>query len=281
MGCAVSKQPITIKPFCRGKRGPFLFLCHGETMYSNEVNTMEKALEAIDNSSYLDQGLHSKPQSVYNILIDTDVKCIITSPAKRCLETVRLILQEHPKKDYIRVIIHPLLIELIGGSYDIPCNTELKKDLYNKCSDISFDWSEFEKIFPNKNMHEHFFLNYIDNFESFDAEYLSLINKLKADFSYDILFNLLEKFKDCRKSLETVGSAYYRMLSFKKFLKSYCADYLTSKSEKVVIVTHPNMIKLACVEKNADIRNVNIFSDEFLKINCLDIITINIGEKVS
>jgi broad specificity phosphatase PhoE len=279
MGCAGTKIDIRYKHFNKGKHGPFIYLSHGETVYSSEIDTDVKELQAMDSTRYLDLGLDNINQRDYNLLLNTNIKCIIVSPTTRCLETARLVLDSHPKKDYVRVIIHPWLIDIINGSYNVPLGIQKKRETYNKGGDILYDWSEFDKLYPNVDQQELFYLEFFDNYQTSDKEIVRLKSMLRNDFSYDLLIKLLGKFKERNLRPESMKSAFTRVQNFKNFLRHHAKATLTNKRDKIVVITHPYFINLSCLDKNVEVGDIDISSENAqVKINSLDVMSINVNE---
>jgi broad specificity phosphatase PhoE len=276
MGCAGTKIDYRYKYYSKSKTGTFIYLCHGETAYSSNIETMEQEYQVMNSSKYLDLGLGEIIQQDYNLLLNTNIKLIITSPMTRCLQTAKYILQDHPRKDFIRIVVHPYLIDIINGSYNIPCNIKKNMDCFNKSSDVLYDWSEFEKLYPNPDSQELFYLEFIDNYTTTEKDIIKFINSLKCEFSYDVLLELMGKFRNKNKLPESMKSVFKRVQNFKKWLQYYSKAILTNKKDKIVVISHPYFINLSCLDNNTEVENLEIANLNEVRIKSLDFLSINV-----
>ena len=120
----------------------------------------------------------------------------------RALQTITLVLENHPNKENIKIIVHPLISELIIGIQDFLFVIKKTKKDFNMNSKIKIDWSYFDEYVKNSKYDENFiyydYMNLIDENEK-NKHYLKWKEKYEKgnmeEFKKDITEFLLEKKK--------------------------------------------------------------------------------------
>ena len=121
----------------------------------------------------------------------------------RALQTITLVLENHPNKENIKIIVHPLISELIIGIQDFLFDIKKTKKDFNMNSKIKIDWSYFDEYVKNSKYDENFiyydYMNLIDENEK-NIFYLKCKEKYEKgnmeEFKKDITEFLLEKKKN-------------------------------------------------------------------------------------
>jgi broad specificity phosphatase PhoE len=260
----------------KSTKGQFLFIRHGETEYNQALNA-NNCKETQVNEVYIDSSLCeegiAQAKELSQSLIDMEIKTIFCSPLNRCLETIFYALRDHPQKESIRIIVHPLISEVVHGMQDLTSRISLKKEIYNDKSEVKYDWSIFDEYFSEENG-DNYFLDFIDNY--YQAQ--DIINNIKTfNFQTGSYNKLLSKFiyKDQRP--ESLTHLLNRSKEFKTFIKNYFVDdNKINGNEKVLIVTHSAFIRMATsVIANNSERVEKYPEDCYRAANC-EITTINI-----
>ena len=163
---------INIKPkFTQDLKGKFLFMRHGKTEFNSDKDKLRQI-----NPSYIDCHLSNKGieqvklrQKLINSL---SIEKVYVSPFYRALQTVSLLLENHPNAKNISIVVHPKIAEIGGCTHDFIFDIKENKKDFNMNSKIKFDWSLFDEYVKNIKYDENFF--YFNEF--------NMINE-KIDFS--------------------------------------------------------------------------------------------------
>ena len=140
---------INIKPkFTKDLKGKFLFMRHGKTEFNSDKDKLRQI-----NPSYIDCHLSKKGieqvklrQKLINSLY---IEKVYVSPFYRALQTVSLLLENHPNAKNISIIVHPKIAEIGGCTHDFIFDIKENKKDFNMNSKIKFDWSLFDEYVQN------------------------------------------------------------------------------------------------------------------------------------
>ena len=118
-----------------------------------------KGMKAFNDCKLTNKGINQSEEISLEIS-KMKIKYIFCSPMLRCIQTCYNSLKNHPDKNNITVIIHPLITETINCNHDFSKDIANKKKLFNIESEIKFDWSVFDKYFPEENVQNSYYLDY-------------------------------------------------------------------------------------------------------------------------
>ena len=167
------------------------------------------------------------------------------------MQTLTISLQNHPKKDNIIAVVHPLVSEIGNTLNDYILDIKKTKKDFNLNSKIKIDWSVFDEYVKQTKYDENFF--YFENFDCFDEneknkKYLELkkyydngeIDKLKKGLA-DLSSLRLNKYKI---SLESLKNAQGRFKKFLEYIKETHKDTLENKNEKIMVYSHGSFMRV-------------------------------------
>ena len=182
--------------------GKFLFMRHGQTWFNKlKGDESRRYNPELCDAHLSDKGINQikKKQEIVNKL---NIEKIYVSPYYRALQTVTLLLENHPKRENIKINVHPFISEIIFGNQDFLFDIKKTKKDFNMNSKIKIDWSYFDEYVKNSKYDENFIyydnLNLIDENEK-NKHYLKWKEKYEKgnmeEFKKDITEFLLEKKK--------------------------------------------------------------------------------------
>jgi broad specificity phosphatase PhoE len=272
------------KLYEKNSNGNILYIRHGETYYNKGEPS---GLEANTNPDYLDCPLNEtgkqQAEAVQQSLNKLKLKYVFSSPLMRCLETTYIALKTHPQRDSIVVIVHPLITEIVNCTHDFNVSFEDKKKLFNMESEVKFDWSYFESVYPEPKYREVYFLDYVDNVRPEDqAAYDEVKAELLEGNSKDKLIKLVKVLhnKKGQRRFESIKSVFNRGLKFKQYLRDLLKDVQLEGDEKVLVFTHSTFIMVTNSEKAKSISYEDCqypeYPDDCYKPKNLEILSINI-----
>ena len=152
-------QSISNPIFAKNLEGKIIFIRHGETDYNKDLN--KKGAKIKYDITYLDGHLNlngqKQAEKASELFKNLDIEAIYVSPLYRTLESAFIIFKNHPKKSKIKLIVHPLLTEVISSMNNFSDDIDIKKNLYNEKSELKVDWSLFDEEFKTKE-EQNFFL---------------------------------------------------------------------------------------------------------------------------
>lgn len=224
--------------------GKYLFIRHGQTRY-NQLRYETKEYSLQYNLSFADCQLDStgisQAEGLASELSKIKIKSVYCSPLQRCLDTCHIALRNHPQaKQGIRIVVHPLAIEIFQSVHDLSIDLEEKKVKYNEIDGLKFDWDLFKGL-------DRYY-----NFEFFDEEYkeqakdtLKGIGKLD-----DVIKSSLDK----KEFLESYHNGYKRAQRFKAYLKQNHAE--DKEDEKILVFIHSSYLSVLKLDKCPD-REIN------------------------
>ena len=259
--------------YSRNLHGKFLFIRHGQTDYNvdstkielKKIRCMEKYLDCPLNST----GRLQAEEGGINFM-DFDVEIGYVSPMRRCLETVYFMFKEHPKKSNFKFIVHPLITEISNSVHGYISDITESKNKYNMETEVKFDWSLFEALFPTPLEQNTFFIN---NFSCLPNKIMEKhIEKIYQSFqSENFTKNIASLAKigyDCGISrLESLYHIWLRGMKFKEFLKEAYKNYLTETNKKVIVVSHNVFIRMLTSKEPFSNKNMDKYPKDSLNIN--------------
>lgn len=249
----ISSPSIPEKLYVKDLSGKFIYIRHGQTKYNHDsASAIKKIIKT--NPDYLDSRLSQKGVEQAKHITTTvnalDIEEVFVSPLYRALQTVTLLLENHPQVKDITVKVHPLITETVSGVHDFAKNIQQSKKDFNMSSKVKIDWSLFDEIFKDEQHQDMYFLDYIDALN--DKQKEEIFSKLnhtystnKKDFpkalgllsQYGVDLGLLR--------LETLTHLFKRNLEFKQFLKDKFSSTISNVNKKVLIITHSSFTKIS------------------------------------
>ena len=168
-----------------------------------------------------------------------DIKHVLCSPLRRCLQTARGVLKtEDLALKGVKLSVWGELREILCCQGDFPMNVEESMEIFKE-----FDFSRIEK--DVEKLKEFFFINYLDNEESFKdiKKFISEKNQQNTkEENIDFMFDLLKKRLINNDKIETNYDIYTRTLKFKEIVKQY-VEKNNVKDGELAIVAHLRVIK--------------------------------------
>ena len=151
----------------KAKKCKFLLFRHGESEWNAAWTRYNESPEEYPIDCYstglLDAPLTKKgelqakeKQKEINEIFN--LRYIFVSPLRRALQTIYILLEEHPNKRNIRVIVHPQMGEKVNVNHDIPQDLGIIREEYSNIKDIRFDFSLFD-VYKDPNLYYIYELN--------------------------------------------------------------------------------------------------------------------------
>ena len=138
------KEPTEL--YSRNLEGKLLFMRHGETNFNIDKNYKKRKV----NKTYIDCRLNEKgieqAKSRQEILNTLSFEQVYVSPFYRALQTLTYSLANHPNKDNIIAIVHPLVSEVGNCINDYVLDIKQSKKDFNMNSKVKIDWSLFDEF---------------------------------------------------------------------------------------------------------------------------------------
>lgn len=249
----ISTQSIPEQLYVKDLSGKFIYIRHGQTKYNHDSSSANKKIIKT-NPDYLDSRLSQKGVEQAKHITTTvnalDIEEVFVSPLYRALQTVTLLLENHPQVKDITVKVHPLITETVSGVHDFAKNIQQSKKDFNMSSKVKIDWSLFDEIFKDEKHQDMYFLDYIDALtDKQKEEIFSKLNNTYTTHKKDFpkALGLLSKYGvDLGlPRLETLTHLFKRNLEFKQFLKDKFSSTMSNVNKKVLIITHSSFTKLS------------------------------------
>jgi len=245
------KNKINItKPFSKDLRGKLLFMRHAETNFNSD----RKKIVRQTNPDYIDCRLNDKgitqSKSKQAILNSLSFEKVYSSPFYRALQTLTYSLENHPNKDNIIIVVHPLVSETPNCVNDYILDIRSTKNDFNMNSIIKVDWTIFDNYIKEIKYDENFYyFEFFDCFNNIEKEkaYEKLkkiyesgnIEELKTELS-----NLASYRYKKGKRLESLKNLQKRFKQFIDFIKGQHKDNLENINEKIFVVSHSSYMKI-------------------------------------
>ena len=261
-------------------KNKFLYIRHGETNFNKDIKLNKKLyFEFKKDLKYLDINLNEQgikdAINCAQILKKFNIINIYSSPLNRCLQTSKIICEQLNLNN--KIIVHPLLNEIIESINDFIFDINEKKLIYNE---KFFDWNLYNKLLDSNFKQNFYFIEYLDNLN------INIIKNIKQEFLNNInnknkikenLINLIKLENKKFKKLESLNHLFYRNLQFKKYLRNkYSLD--KNINNKVLIITHSNFIKISTSQLIYNLKDAGKYfpKDSYQAKNC-EILSININ----
>lgn len=236
--------------------GKFIFVRHGQSKKNISIEKFNK-IERDTNPEYIDSELTEKGISQIKALQEKmnklKIEKVYVSPYERALKTVSIALSNHPDLKDITVTVFPFIGEQMRNVDEIITDINMKKKEYNLESKVKFDWSLFDQIIKEKNLHPNFFyFDEIDGLESeekkeFYEKFIEVFKEGKYDNIEEIkkiFVSLPIKAYEKNIFLESDENFFKRFLGYKKFLIETHKETLNDKEKKVITFSHGKFIKI-------------------------------------
>ena len=246
------KKSININPYySKDLNEKLLFMRHGKTDFNAAINQANRRV----NPLYIDSKLILKginqAKSKQNILNSLSLEKVYVSPFYRALQTLTFALQNHPNKNNIIALVHPLVGEITSCVNDYILDIKQTKKDFNLNSTIKIDWSLFDEYIKGIKYDENFY--YFDNFDNFDEKeknkiYFKLKNFYDKGNIKQLKIGLAElsklRFKK-KKRFESLMHAQNRFKKFIDYIKQIHKKTMQNKEEKILVFSHGAFMKVA------------------------------------
>ena len=234
-----SSNPI----FAKNLEGKIIFIRHGETDYN--IDIVKKGSKIKFDINYLDGHLNTngekQAEKSSNIFNNIDIEAIYVSPLYRTLESAYILFKNHPKKNNIQLIVHPLLTEVVSSMNNFTDDIDTKKSIYKEKSEIKVDWSLFDEEFKTKEEQNFYYLNYVNLLpkEKYDIIKNKLYNSLNTGKMKETISELGKMISDLKmKRIESLDHLFNRTVKFKEYLKEKYKNSMNDPSKKIIIISH-------------------------------------------
>ena len=234
-----SSNPI----FAKNLEGKIIFIRHGETDYN--IDIVKKGSKIKFDINYLDGHLNTngekQAEKSSNIFNNIDIEAIYVSPLYRTLESAYILFKNHPKKNNIQLIVHPLLTEVVSSMNNFTDDIDTKKSIYKEKSEIKVDWSLFDEEFKTKEEQNFYYLNYVNLLpkEKYDIIKNKLYNSLNTGKMKETISELGKMISDLKmKRIESLDHLFNRTVKFKEYLKEKYKNSMNDSSKKIIIISH-------------------------------------------
>ena len=228
--------------FSKNLNGKIIYIRHGETDYNKFLKSKGKSIKYDIN--YIDSPINKKgEQQALDASIklqNLNIEIIYISPLYRCLQTAFFLFKNHPNKKNLKIVVHPLLTEVVSGVNNFTYQIQKTKKKFNQHSEIKVDWTLFDNEFKTPKDQDLFFLKYIDEKKEKIQQKIKSIydNYGKAKIKEEIA-GLGKIIVDAgMRRLETLNHLFQRVLKFKNFLKEKYGNELDDNNKKIIIVSH-------------------------------------------
>jgi bisphosphoglycerate-dependent phosphoglycerate mutase len=268
--------------------GPVLYIRHGRTDFNKYLK--ETSLDAaIIESKFIDcpindQGIE-QAVSLQNQFNTFKISKIFCSPLHRCLETCLKSLENHPDKDKLKVIVHPLISEIAFCNHDFSKRTDQKKAYFNKeNTGLDYDWSLFDSCYEDHVGKETYFVKFMDGLPQ-SEKINELISQITSEENfeqkkYDIIDNSLVELSLIATANhgrpETLNNVFRRNLEFKDMLKKLVAEEV-KEGEKILVYTHSLYIKVATSRSAYTTDHIKEMPSDGYKVYNCGVIAMNIN----
>ena len=260
--------------------GKFLFMRHGQTWFNKQKGDESRRFNPELCDAHLSDNGINQIKSKQEIINKLNIEKIYVSPYYRALQTVTLVLENHPNRDNIKIIVQPLISEIIFGNQDFLFDIKKTKKDFNKNSKIKIDWSYFDEYIKKSKYPENFFyyenMNLIEENEKkrYYSKWKELYEKGNMEeFKKEIGKFLIAKKENIGK-FESLKHGFQRFEEFKKFLKSEHKDTIHDKNKKVLCICHGAFINTATSPIPFSTDEIDKIPDDLYQIQNGEIITL-------
>ena len=236
-------KPLTNKIFAKNLDGKVIFIRHGETDYN--IDFSKKGSKIKYDINYLDGHLNSNGQKqaekTSELFKNLDIEAIYVSPLYRTIESANNIFKNHPQKNNLEIIIHPLLTEVVSSMNNFTDDIEIKKNLYNEKSEIKINWNLFDEEFKTKEEQNFYYMKYVNLLpkEKYDNIKNKMYDSLKTGKMKEGISELGKIISDLKmKRIESLNHLFNRTIKFKEYLKDKYKNSMNDCNKKIIIISH-------------------------------------------
>ena len=236
-------KPLSNKIFAKNLVGKIIFIRHGETDYN--IDFSKKGSKIKYDINYLDGHLNSNGQKQAEksseLFKNLDIEAIYVSPLYRTIESANIIFKNHPQKNNLEIIIHPLLTEVVSSMNNFTDDIEIKKNLYNEKSEIKVNWNLFDEEFKTKEEQNFYYMKYVNLLpkEKYDNIKNKMYDSLKIGKMKGSISELGKIINDLKmKRIESVNHLFNRTVKFKEYLKDKYKNSMNDCNKKIIIISH-------------------------------------------
>ena len=228
--------------FSKNLNGKIIYIRHGETDYNKFLKSKGKSIKYDIN--YIDSPINKKGEQqaldASKKLQNLNIEIIYVSPLYRCLQTAFFLFKNHPNKKNLKIVVHPLLTEVVSGVNNFTYQIQKTKKKFNQHSEIKVDWTLFDNEFKTPKDQDLFFLKYIDEKkEKIQQKVKSIYDNYGKPKIKEEIAGLGKIIVDAgMRRIETLNHLFQRVLKFKSFLKEKYGNELDDNNRKIIIVSH-------------------------------------------
>ena len=242
------------KTFSKDLKGKLLFMRHAETNFNSDRRKKERQT----NPDYIDCRLNNngiaQSKSKQVVLNSLSFEKVYSSPFYRALQTLTYSLENHPNKDNIIIVVHPLLSETPNCVNDYILDIQTTKNDFNMNSIIKVDWTLFDNYIKEIKYDQNFYyFEYFDCFNNMEKE--KTYEKLKAIYESGNIEELKTELSNLAsyrykkgKRLESLKNLQKRFKKFTNFIKEQHKDTLENINDKIFVVSHSSFMKIGTDE---------------------------------
>ena len=224
-----------------------LIMRHGETNFNADPDKDNRVTNPKYPDCRLNQNGINQAKSKQGLINSLTLEKVYVSPIYRALQTVTYCLENHPNKNNIVVVVHPLVSEISNCINDYILDIKQTKKDFNMNSKIKVDWSLFDEYVKTIKYDENFY--YFDNFDCYESN--EMYQKLKNIYDNgDIdglrngLSELATKRFQAKIRFESLKHLQGRFIKFCDYLREHHKDTLEDKNNKILVVSHCAYIKI-------------------------------------
>ena len=224
-----------------------LIMRHGETDFNADPDKDNRVTNPKYPDCRLNQNGINQAKSKQGLINSLTLEKVYVSPIYRALQTVTYCLENHPNKNNIVVVVHPLVSEISNCINDYILDIKQTKKDFNMNSKIKVDWSLFDEYVKTIKYDENFY--YFDNFDCYESN--EMYQKLKNIYDNgDIdglrngLSELATKRFQAKIRFESLKHLQGRFIKFCDYLREKHKDTLEDKNNKILVVSHCAYIKI-------------------------------------
>ena len=225
-----------------------LIMRHGETDFNADTDKGNRITNPKYPDCRLNQNGISQAKSKQGLINSLTLEKVYVSPIYRAIQTVTYCLENHPNKNNIVVVVHPLVSEISNCINDYILDIKQTKKDFNMNSKIKVDWSLFDEYVKTIKYEENFY--YFDNFDCYEGKEI-MYQKLKNIYNngdIDGLRNGLSELATLRFQakirFESLKHLQGRFNKFCEYIREHHKDTLNDKKNKILVVSHCAYIKI-------------------------------------
>ena len=270
------KKSISINPyFSKNLYEKLLFMRHGKTTFNDASYNISSQVNPNYSDCKLSKTGVNQAKSKQKILNSLSLEKVYVSPFYRALQTLTYSLKNHPNKNNIIALVHPLLSEISNCVNDYILNIKQTKKDFNLKSIIKIDWSLFDEYTKRKKYDQNFY--YFDYFDCLDKkEKYKLYLKIKNYYDngdikkYKNGLSELAKIRlDKNKNFESLKHAQSRFIKFVDYIKKNHKKSIQNKYKKILAFSHGFFMMVATNMTSYKSKSIQNFHHNcYLPQNC-------------